>query len=269
MQSLFRGTWYRSQVKLEKDTIIAIPPFEPYNPFEWYYSAGEARQGERSLYLEFLDVDNENPEAVTKFCERFGVLGNTLVSSHLAQKSKEANFSKTMKGLIKGGPQNPPMVYITSLLQEIPMPLSHFRQEQEDLADAIQYSQGNLPHPAERPVFEPLERYVNKTIKEASVDPQLQWNVQKDQWELTWSSLTLTGYFTLMFMLDLLGPGNILSCPRCQKFFMTASNRMKYCSPSCYQNFKVQKYQRKRKEEELVAQKKKKVKPTQYRGKKK
>jgi hypothetical protein len=64
-----------------------------------------------------------------------------------------------------------------------------------------------------------------------------------------------------MFMLDQLGPGKILSCPRCHKFFLTASNRTKYCSSSCYEVFKVQKYQKKKKDEDakVAAQKGKKA----------
>jgi hypothetical protein len=34
---------------------------------------------------------------------------------------------------------------------------------------------------------------------------------------------------------------------------------VKYCSPRCYENFKVQEYQRKKKEKELAAQKKSKT----------
>ena len=86
MEGLFRGIWYRSAVKLEKvkryqclpaeDSIVAVPPFEPYNPFDWYHSSSEIRQGKKSLYLEFLEVDANHPEEVASFCQRFGVLGD-------------------------------------------------------------------------------------------------------------------------------------------------------------------------------------------------
>ena len=78
MEGLFRGTWYRSELEelKRKDMIVPVPPFESYNPFDWYYSASDVRQGERSLYLEFLAVDSDKPEEVLNFCERFGVLGD-------------------------------------------------------------------------------------------------------------------------------------------------------------------------------------------------
>ena len=104
---------------------------------------------------------------------------------------------------------------------------------------------------------------------DSHVQPQLNWNVQEDRWELVWVSYDLFGYLFIMLMLDLLGPGKVLSCPRCRKFFMTASNRMKFCSPSCYGVFKVQKYQREKKEKALAAQKGKKPKATKFTGKKK
>jgi len=113
--------------------------------------------------------------------------------------------------------------------------------------------------------------FINNFLMDSHIQPQLNWNVQEDRWELMWVSYDLFGYFCIMLMLDLLGPGKILSCPRCHKFFLTASNRVKFCSPSCYENFKVREYQRKKKlkEEELAAKKEKKRKVGKSPGKKK
>ena len=95
MEGLFRGTWYRSQHRLEGDIITPIPPFEPYNPFDWYYSAHDLRQGEKSLYLEFLEVDTEKPEEILKFCQRFGVLGSaTEVIQHYLRIQEENREEK-------------------------------------------------------------------------------------------------------------------------------------------------------------------------------
>ncbi|GJL67708.1 MAG: hypothetical protein NPIRA06_03430 [Nitrospirales bacterium] len=271
MEGLFRGTWYRSSVKLEGENITPIPPFQPYNPFDRYFPASEIRQGEKkSLYLEFISVNAEKPEEILSFCERFGVLGNTLVLSHIDQNKKKTSFGKTMEGITKENVWNPNRsspIDISSILQNLPMPIRHFRQEQKDLADVIKYSQKPNSNAFQEFSFEPLEIYVNKTIKESSIEPQLNWNPQEEKWELVWISLSLTGYLTLMLMLDLLGPGKILSCPRCHKFFMTASNRMKYCSSSCCENFKVQKYQKKKKEE--IARKVRRATGKQSAGKKK
>ena len=74
----------------------------------------------------------------------------------------------------------------------------------------------------------------NGGIRESLVHPQLNWNIQRESYELFWSSLTLEGYLYLMAMWDLLGPGNINSCLHCHDPFLAPSNRTRFCSPSCY-----------------------------------
>jgi hypothetical protein len=59
MEGLFKGSWLRSAVKLEGGTIVPDPSFlEVYDPFDFYYPAGELRQGQRSLDLEILAVNS-------------------------------------------------------------------------------------------------------------------------------------------------------------------------------------------------------------------
>lgn len=259
MEGLFRGTWYRSAVKLEGDNIVPVPPFEPYNPFDWYFSASDVRQGEKSLHLEFLGVDASKPDEVLAFCERFGVLGNALIllNEHRVREEQAikdqtneelSQIQATYLAQIAGSPglqAFPPEKMCC------PMNLMGFKNRQELLKEAL------VP---QREQKDEHTRLINHYLYRSRVHPSLYWNAQAAIWGISWSSLDLTGLLLVMVMLDLLGPGKVLSCPRCHKIFLTASNKVRFCSSSCGDNFKVQKYQREKKEKELAARKGKKKK---------
>jgi len=280
METLFRGTWYRSAVKLEGDKIVPIPPFETYNPFDWYFSASDVRQGERerSLYLKFIAVDANKPEEVVDFCQRFGMLGDPEIVIHLARDPKIAGFGmeqsiKVLKDifeakfLLREG--SPDIINFPPENLCFPLRISQFRKLQEKVIDAITFLKTFPTQPTQISEVQSPARFINHKIRESRIGPQLAWNAQKVQCELVWNSLDLTGYLYLMLMLDLLGPGKILSCPRCHKFFLTSSKLVRFCSSSCGDNFKVREYQRKKKEELLAVQKRKKSKTRKSTGKKK
>lgn len=280
MEGLFRGTWYRSAVKLEGETIIPIPPFEIYNPFDLYYSASDIRQGQRSLYLEFLNVNSNKPEEIISFCERFGMLGDPeqaktqakylrrLTAQHLSEGSNRLSKRDKKDFIEKMEKMAEPNLGIPEECS-FPVTISSFKTKQEEFYPLKVIFPATLVSTDSQPIWiSVMTERTNHFLAESNVIPKVKFNFQQNKWELVWASNSLIGYLTLMLMLDLLGPGEILSCPRCQKFFVTASNRVKYCSPSCYENFKVQKYQNKKKTEKLAAQKGKKSKATKSTGKK-
>lgn len=248
MEGLFQGTWYHSKVKIEKETIVPIPPYQPYNPFDFYLSASEVRQGEKSLYLEFLDVDGDDPQAVFNFCERFGVLGqaenilkNSLQTAEFEYASaKNRENREAFIAKIAGSPDSrcyPP----TTLCP--PMSLTEFKGHQERIRGPLSPPERIRTLYSTQDLKKSISNWINDGIRDSRITPQLNWNIPKAQWELRWYSLDLTGFFTIMLMLDLLGPGKIHSCPRCQKFFVTSSSRTKFCSFSCGNVFKVKKFQ--------------------------
>ena len=315
MEGLFRGTWYRSAIELKGDVIFPIPPFEPYNPFDCYYSASQARQGDRSLHLEFLSVDARKPEEVARFCERYGVLGSPLKARRQGiekmREKKEKEFFEcaqeddgifsddSLTHILEGVQYQSNSSLLSPEELCLPLSLSTFHWHQFSFKCAIDllvpaeraiakivpeikkdFSENfpgkdfykfypSLKEPIPRTHAECFESPINEGLFKSNVSPQLKWNIQKQGYELFWHSFSLEGYFWTMLMLDEIGQGKILSCPRCSKFFMTASNRMKYCSSSCYENHKVQRYQKKKKEELLAAQMGKKPKTRKSTGKKK
>ena len=68
--------WWRSGIRIEGTRLVPVPPFVPYNPFDSYFPIETATREQRSLPYLLLDVDYEDIQAVARFCERFGVLGN-------------------------------------------------------------------------------------------------------------------------------------------------------------------------------------------------
>ncbi len=304
MEGIFRGTWYRSEVKLEGETIVPVPPFERYNPFDWYFSATEVRQGERSLYLDFLDVNSKKPEEVLKFCQRFGVLGDPYQAKprqiHRILERVQQDFKKPFHEMDSDQRKRIQMDYEFGVNPEgcqvdelcLPLTISDFGYKQFRFHSLLEghpiidsdfqkkFKQGKIPPNTPVPINwsqkGPLSDendvrrfFINHSLTESGVMPSMKWNIQENRWELSWLSYSLFGYLALMYMLDKLGVGKILSCPRCQKFFVTASNRTKFCSPSCQGIFKVQKYQREKKKKELAAQAGKKSKATKPTGKNK
>ncbi len=296
MENLFRGVWYRSEVKLEGETIIPIPPFESYNPFDEYYAASDVRQGERSVYFEFLAVDPDKPEEVVKFCQRFGALGEPGKAWTRTIKDSRRRGREFLQKLEVRSPPDQEKSYLTMLERTanpiacspedlcFPLTISQFRSIQlsfqREINNPLPGTKGCLIDLVENwentwgHAFSSFEREsllwlspINKGLFQSNVRPNLRWNALADKWELFWLSFSLIGYFWVMFMLDQLGPGKILSCPRCHKFFLTASNRTKHCSPSCYEVLKVQKYQKKKREEVAAAKKGKKVSTRESTGK--
>ncbi|GJL67839.1 MAG: hypothetical protein NPIRA06_04740 [Nitrospirales bacterium] len=298
MEELFRGTWYRSAVKIEKGTrffgaigkkkeidfIVPVPPFESYNPFDWYFSANEARQGKRSLYLEFLAVDTNKPEEVATFCQRFGVLGDPIQAKTYAIKSMRTSAKEFVAGYegLRARQKKDHLTYMERSVSTAlctpevlcpPLAVLDFialqqtiRGDLNNVAPLPEAVLTDVPHTFFK---EFLSHGINSSLTLSDVRPGIGWNIQENNWELSWHSFSLIGYLWTMVMLDQLGQGKIMTCPRCHKFFMTASNRMKYCSPSCYENFKVQKYLKKKKESQLAVQKGKKGKAAQATTRKK
>ncbi len=277
MEGIFKGRWYRSSIQLEGDTIVPIPPLEAYDPFDFYYPATELRQGQKSLYLEFLSVNPKIPESILNFCEKWGVLG----SHFYLMKMEQSQWANRLRREHSISPDDP-------LLLKFDSPRSLGFMSMIAKPDVTKYSPDTLCSPLTMDSFclsqgvlqnalDPPEELgavgalnlLNEEIRHSHIRPQITWNIQKEKHELFWPSLTLGGYFYLMAMWDLLGPGKIISCPHCKNYFLAASDRTKFCSSTCYNNSKVQKYQRKKKEEKLAAQKGKKGKATKSTGKNK
>ena len=90
------------------------------------------------------------------------------------------------------------------------------------------------------------------------VIPKLGWNASEGCWRVEFGATSLITLLWTMLMLDLSGPGRVLSCPRCGKFFLATSSKIRFCSLQCNNVYKVQQYNlRKAEKEKAVISKKK------------
>ena len=266
--------WWRSGIRIEGTRLVPVPPFVPYNPFDSYFPIETATREQRSLPYLFLDVDYEDIEAVARFCERFGVLGNFqnvgwaqwaaesgVLSPWLATQSspqhakdiaKKANLYRASAGV------RPNQTLCT------PMTLEDFRHARWDLAEAIELAQRAS---GQRPVSaldsEDDADVSHLSLKEirrrasfamasrlSMIRPRPIWDVVKDQWVTTWDVGTLEVAMYLMLLFDIQGRGQILTCPRCRKVFVADRARTQFCSNLCQNAAKVQRFRARQTERE-------------------
>ena len=279
MKEHIQAVWYRSNVKLKGTQIIPVPPFQAYNPFDFYYSFQATNRGKKSLYLEFLDVDVNNPNAILNFCERFGVLGHSYPDVLLPYDRVALTLAESIKLI----PKKVKKDYLanTSRIKLLWAPIvEHSRKLELENAEGYQeYSallnqlirDSTTPSPTEicfpmtigdfvlaqfelKSALNPnrdnarlseqdhramMIGQINQELYKASVRPYLRWDLQRGHVNLGWESHSLRGILWLMVMFDVLGPGNILACPWCKKIFLAHSQRVRFCSFQCCNSFKV------------------------------
>ena len=145
------SVWWHSRVRIEGTHLVPMPPFVPYNPFDWYFPIETATREQRSLPYLFLDVDDQDIQAVAHFCERFGVLGNfknvgwaqwaaesgpllpTLAADRSPQHAREAAAKANLYRASAGARPNQTLC--------TPMTLDEFRRARWELVEAIELTQ--------------------------------------------------------------------------------------------------------------------------------
>ncbi len=286
MNFFYQAVWYRSNVRLEGTHIIPEGEFEPYNPFDFYFSSKSDKGGRQSLYLDFLNVDPNDTNAIIEFCERFGILGDKdffymapqdrlgeiIPNPNEVHINEDGNISytiafedgplttqvsKRLNGLALKDHKKRQMAQEVLSQIEIenmwldpkavctPLKIEDFWQAQAELQSAT------YPFQDQEWATEQIKRgykmaLINRQLHKASVHPNVKWDIQQAHPVLVWNSHTLLGILWLMMMLDFLGPGKILNCPWCDKFFLAPTPQRRFCSPQCGNSFKVRKHKQKK-----------------------
>ncbi len=266
--------WWRSGIRIEGTRLVPESPFVPYNPFDSYFPIETATREQRSLPYLLLDVDYEDIDAVARFCERFGVLGNfqnvgwaqwaaesgpvypVLATEpspqHAKERAKKTNLYRASAGVR-------PNQTLCS-----PMTLEDFRHARWDLAEAIELAQrasGQRPVSALNPEddagvshlsLKEIRRRASfaMTSRLSMIRPRPIWDVGKDRWVTTWDVGTLEAARYLMVPFDIQGRGQILTCPRCRKVFVADRARTQFCSNLCQNAAKVQRFRARQTERE-------------------
>ena len=259
--TLYTAKWFRAAVRLEGDRIIPDPPFLSYDPFDFYVPAKDAARKDprnRSLHFQFLAVKADDPREVLQFCERFGVLGKwvwpdveraygahirkqkaAITEVHETMKSGARAFNDAMIQIARNEVEPDPISYSE------PMGLETFRNAQAHLktfmAQACAVQGGGLPN--RQDIASVLSG--NFATQMLGVRPVLTWDVQADRWTFRWAAFSLQATLWLMLLLDLLGPGQIIFCARCNAPFLGTRPRDRFCSQQCGDVFKVTKWRKK------------------------
>jgi hypothetical protein len=258
--------WWRSHIRIEGTRLVPVPPFIPYNPFDSYFPIETATREQRSLPYLLLDVDYEDIQAVARFCERFGVLGNVqhvgwgqwaaesgplaplLATGRSPQHAQEAATQAHLSRASAGTRPNQTLC--------TPMTLDAFRHARWDLAEAIELAQrasGQQPvGPLDPDDDVGVSHLSLKEIRRrasfamaaglAMLRPRPIWDVVQDQWVTIWDVGTLEAAMYLMLLFDIQGRGQVLTCPRCRKVFVADRSRTQFCSNPCQNAAKVQRF---------------------------
>jgi hypothetical protein len=246
------ATWERCAITLQNQTFEPMPPFTPYNVFDFYFPAGQASERHhRSLHYEFLSVEASNREAVMDFCERFGVLrildvgkGPDIVDAFTKESDPQelAQYAPWSVGGARlaryGDTPAPPGGYCAMTLEE-------FREAQTQLRQAVTWAQAWQQAPARdeaRKARFNLRQLMNPKLR--LVYPRLVWDEQQARWVTGWDIRSLETAMYLMLLLDLQGSGTIRTCPRDQIIFL-GDERTRYCSLRCQNAHNVQQFRQK------------------------
>jgi len=255
-----KGIWWRSDVRLEGETIVPVPPFHSYNVFDFYFPLERSTETQKtpSLCYEILNVDGRDSQAVLRFCERFGVPGRPDFGSRiytiqdvltkakdpfdrlagyetagkLAPKDTLLHFLQLHSGIYGA----PPEQYRCT-----PITLARFREVQAGL----------------RVLLHKIKSKEEKNLALTSLTPKLMlaryrldWDPQTEQWVDSWDLGSLEAALYLMLVWDLRGPGMILSCLRCSRTFLATHSRTKYCSLICQNTDKAKRHRERLREAE-------------------
>ena len=258
--------WWRSGIHTEGTRLVPVPPYVPYNPFDWYFPIETATREQRSLPYLFLDVDDQDIQAVARFCERFGVLGNfqnvgwaqwaaesgplfpMLAADQSPQQSREAAAKTNLYRASAGARPNQTLC--------TPMTLDEFRRARWELVEAIELTQRVSGQQSVTPSVPPDDMGISHlSLKEirtrasfamasrlSMIRPRPVWDALTDQWVTIWDVGTLEAALYLMVLFDIQGRGQILTCPRCHKVFVADRSRTQFCSNQCQNAAKVQRF---------------------------
>lgn len=243
------ATWERCAVTVQGQILEPMPPFTPYNLFDFYFPAGRApERDQRSLHYEFLRVDASNREAVVDFCERFGVLrilaegrGPDILDT-MADESDPADLARYPPWSVAGArlarygdTPAPPGGYRA-------LPVEEFRDAQAQLRRAVTWAQACQQAPSRdeaRKARFNVRELLNPKLR--VIYPRLVWDEQQARWVTGWDIRSLEAAMYLMLLLDLQGPGLIRTCPWDQTIFL-GDERTRYCSLRCQNTHNVQQF---------------------------
>ncbi|MCA9470396.1 MAG: hypothetical protein KC643_33790 [Nitrospira sp.] len=211
-----------------------------YDLFDFYYPRGKGPEGQKSVYLEFVDLSNDL-SGIVDFLNAYGPL-------HLA-------------GMLHPTEQDQGPYEKTEALSDIHTAIHTFRtvlllcqahhEQREDILKEVKLSplwvahEGQwqtLRHPVNlEKIPQQLHLLFLRQLEGLRFEPR--WEQASDQWVHYWSIPSLLTIFYYMLFLDLERQGLHRQCPpgdyACGSFFVTWRKGAKYCSDRCQKLAKV------------------------------
>ncbi|MBX3349670.1 MAG: hypothetical protein KF747_13155 [Nitrospira sp.] len=258
---LDKAVWWRSQIKVQDNTLVPVGPFEAYNIFDFYFPRITASRETSSLHIQFANLPENDSQAAIGFCERFGVLGNmalsgwgeaaeaTLETIGVLQQPKGAYakmadrpFREYIRGEAAGIQANPTLC--------VPLSLEEFYRIHSEMREMLKWIRTFQDKRNRQAVSgDDIEwRIAGRLAQKLSlVRFRLEWDHLRKGWVTRFDIGSLEAGFYLMLYLELLGQGFLAICSRCQNFFIAERDWTKFCSESCQTAAKSQRSRNKKK----------------------
>lgn len=238
-------TWWRSPVAIQNGLVVPLGPFTPYDPFEFYSPLERATREQRSLPYQFLSVDGRDEQQVADFCSRYGMLGQQIQRFENWPDSSGLNADLLHLLTMPDRDRN---AYLNALEQHVkfhalatePCAVEDFRTSQEIMRRIVRLIQsGSRLPPGDRRLLEhALDR------KTGRAKPHLVWDDDRREWRAGWRIDSLETVLYLMLLFDLLGGGQIVTCPVCGSTVLAERTRTAFCSERCQNRNKVRRHRR-------------------------
>jgi len=274
-----RMTWQRKQtitISAARITAVSGVPGENYNPFD-----------HERLYLEFLSLDENNPNLIVDFIRSYGFLGVSQCGAKepyeeslvdIAHQIARMKSITSLRNAIETedltqitnacdnfivrnntSPGSPATYHLDALHDNALPPFSN-----EPLSEGDYQKETYLDPcvsglcPEESPLLiqwimlakAMIANEMNKELK--NITPVLDWRGEKDKFVGSWTSIRLLSAMYAMFYMDLIQGSKIRKCRNetCSKYFVVYGDddRKAYCNHSCASTQSQREYRRREKE---------------------
>ena len=243
--------WLRGTVETKANRITILPPYTPYNMFDYYTPPGPGLRDTQSLPYLFANTNGDDLESVITFSQRFGLIDGAILSGWVIavtprnKGTGRKNFGKEWRKETSHCSQGP--------LQVEPITFN-FAGAIDPYQASFQRAQDkfrNILSRIQRAKTDQDGRHIlpKRLITRSRMRPHLVWDEQDKTWLTHWRILSFEAGIYLMLHIDLQRGGFIRRCRRadCSKWFRTNRSVITFCSSRCQNTSVVRQYRARKK----------------------
>jgi hypothetical protein len=230
--------WWKGAVRLQNDWVIPLRKERcSYDPFDYYHSTWKVRKSDGmrrvSLLHRFLAINPNEDESILKFCEEFGVLGDTQLEGFKDYEQRISTFIVDVMhktSVFKPKAKSRDKERLQRFFQEgykggstssglgvlyVPIRLDQFRYRYEEFKKAFELVNKVNDDPRSTGAQKIRGIVMTHFRKKLScIRPSLTWDENAFCWATHWEAISLEAVLYLMLLFDLQKPGQSLQCPR-------------------------------------------------------